>query len=59
MIGFVDDSCEAPNPFLKNSSRSFTREPNLEFVNWKNKEQALFTFINSTLSPSILAITMG
>lgn len=59
MIGFVDDSCEAPDPFLKNSSRSFTREPNLEFVNWKNKEQALFTFINSTLSPSILAITMG
>ena len=29
------------------------------FVNWKNREQALFTFINSTLSPSVLAITMG
>ena len=59
MIGFVDESCEAPAPFLRDSSGSFTREPNPEFVNWKNREKALFTFINSTLSPSVLAITMG
>ena len=59
MIGFVDDLCEAPESFLKDSSGSFTREPNPEFVNWKNREQALFTFINSTISPSVLAITVG
>ena len=41
MIGFLEDSCVAPDPF--------TREPNLEYLNWKSKEQALFSFINSTL----------
>ena len=59
MIGFLEDSCVAPDPFLKDSSGNFTREPNPEYFNWKSKEQALFTFINSTLSPSVLAITMG
>ena len=28
MIGFLEDSCVAPDPFLKDSSRNFTREPN-------------------------------
>ena len=55
MIGFVDGLCVALDHFLKDSSRSFTREPNLEYLSWKNREQALFTFINSTLSPSVLA----
>ena len=59
MIGFLEESCVAPDPFLKDSSGNFTRESNLEFVNWRSREQALFTFINSTLSPSVLAITVG
>ena len=59
MIGFLEDSCVAPDPFLKDSSGNFTREPNPEYFNWKSREQALFTFINSTLSPSVLAITVG
>ena len=59
MTGFIDDSCVAPNPFLKDSSGSFTREPNLKYLNWKNREQAHFTFINSTLSLLVLAITIG
>ena len=59
MICFLEESCVAPDPFLKDSSGNFTRESNLEFVNWRSREQALFTFINSTLSPSVLAITMG
>ena len=37
-ISFLDDSCVAPDPFLKDSSRSFTREPNLEYLNWKSRE---------------------
>ena len=52
MVGFVNGSSVAPNLFLKDNSGSFTNEP-------KNREQALFTFINSTLSPSVLAITVG
>ncbi|KAK9995561.1 hypothetical protein SO802_020247 [Lithocarpus litseifolius] len=57
MIKFVDDSDEVPDQFVKDSSGRSTTEVNPDFVNWKNREQALFTFINSTLSPSILAIT--
>ena len=59
MIGFFDGSCVAPDPFLKDSSGSFISKPNLEYLSWKNREQALFTFINSTLSPSVLAIIVG
>ena len=59
MIGFIDDSCVTPDPFLKDSSRIFTREPNLEYLNWKSREQALFTFMNSTISLSVLAIIVG
>ena len=59
MVGFVDGSSVAPNLFLKDNSGSFTNEPNTENLKWKNREQALFTFINSTLSPSVLAITVG
>ena len=59
MIGFLEESCVAPDPFLKDSFGNFTRESNPEFLNWKSKEQALFTFINSTLSQSVLAINVG
>ena len=59
MIGFLDDSCVAPDHFLKYSSGNFTREPNPKYINWRSREQALFTFINSTLSPSVLALTVG
>ena len=52
IIKFLDDSGEVLDQFLKDSSDRFTTEANLEFIKWKNSEQALFTFINSTLSPS-------
>ena len=32
---------------------------NLDFLIWKSKEKALLTFISSTLSPSVLALTVG
>jgi len=59
MINFIDDDDHAPDPFLKDSLGNFTTEANLEFFQWKSREQALFTFLNSTLSPSILALTVG
>ena len=59
MIDAIDVSVLAPDHYLKDSSSNFTMEVNLAFVNWKNREQALFTFLNSTLSPSVLAFTMG
>ena len=59
MIDVIDDSVIALDHFLKDSSGNFTTEINPSFISWKNCEQAMFTFINSTLSPSILALTVG
>ena len=59
MIDVIDDSVIAPDHFLKYSSGNFTIEINPSFISQKNCEQAKFTFINSTLSPSILALTVG
>nr|POF12454.1 hypothetical protein CFP56_59369 [Quercus suber] len=59
MIDILDDSITVPERFLKDSSGNFTTEISPNFISWKNREQAMFTFINSTLSPAILALTVG
>ena len=59
MIDVLDESINAPNRFLKDSSGNFTNEVNPVFIAWKNHEQAMFTFLNSTFSPAILALTVG
>nr|POF20156.1 hypothetical protein CFP56_65135 [Quercus suber] len=59
MIDVLDDSVTVPDRFLKDSSGNFTAEINPTFIAWRNREQAMFTFLNSTLSPAILAITVG
>nr|POE58168.1 hypothetical protein CFP56_21444 [Quercus suber] len=59
MIDVFDDSIITPNRFLKDSSGNFTAEINPAFIAWKNCEQAMFTFLNSILSPAILALTVG
>ena len=58
MIDVLDDSISAPDRFLKDSSGNFTPEVNPAFIAWKNHEQAMFTFLNSTLSPTILVLTV-
>ena len=59
MIDILDESITIPDHFLKDSSGSLTTEIIPNFISWKNHEQAMFTFINSTLSPAILALTIG
>ena len=59
MLDVLDDSISVPDRFLKDSSGNFTAEVNPAFIAWKNREQAMLTFLNSTLSPAILAITVG
>nr|POE73652.1 hypothetical protein CFP56_75639 [Quercus suber] len=59
MIDVLDDSIMAPDRFLKDSSSNFTAKINPTFIAWKNREQTMFTFLNSTLSPAILALTVG
>ena len=58
MINILDDSIAAPDHFLKDSFGNFTIKNNPSFISWKSREQATFTFINSTLSPSILTLTI-
>ena len=48
-----------PEKFLKDLSGSYTTIVNPDFLIWKSKEKALLTFINSTLSPSVLALIVG
>ena len=59
MIDVLDNSLTTPDRFLKDSSGNFTTEINPAFIAWKNREQAMFTFLNSTLSPAILALIVG
>ena len=59
MIDVLDDSILAPDRYLKDSSSNFTTKINLAFTSWKNHEQAMFTFLNSTLSPIILTLIVG
>ena len=59
MIYVIDDSITTPDRFLKDSSSNFTIEVNPAFIAWKNREQAMFSFLNSTLSLTILALTIG
>ena len=59
MIDTIDENVVALVQFLKDSSGNVTTEINPAFLSWKNREQALFTFLNSTLSPSVLALTIG
>ena len=58
MINFINDDDQASDPFLKDSLGNFTTVANPEYFQW-SREQALFTFLNSTLSPSVLALTVG
>ena len=59
MIELLDETPLVPEKFLKDLSGSVTTVPNPDFLVWKSKEKALLTFISSTLTPSVLAITVG
>ena len=48
-----------PEKFLKDLSGAYTIIANPDYIFWRSKEKALLTFISSTLSPSILALTVG
>ena len=48
-----------PEKYLKDLSGAYTTIVNPDFLICKSKEKALLTFMSSTLSPSILALTVG
>lgn len=59
MFELLDEPQLVPDKFLKDLSSSFPTVLNLDYVVWRSKEKALLTFMSSTLSPSILALTVG
>ena len=59
MIYAINDTVMALNQFLKDSSGNFTIEVNPDFLIWRNCKQALFNFLNSTLSPLFLLLLLA
>ena len=59
MLELLDEVPLIPEKFLKDLSGAVTSVLNLDYLIWKSKEKALLTFINSTLTPLVLAITIG
>nr|POF03676.1 hypothetical protein CFP56_34433 [Quercus suber] len=59
MFELLDEVSLVPEKFLKDLSGTITSVINPEYLIWKSKEKALLTFISSTLTPSVLAITVG
>ena len=48
-----------PKNFLKDLSGAYTTIVNPDYTLWRSKEKALLTYISSTLSPLILALSVG
>ena len=55
----LDVEAHIPDKYLKDLSSAYTTIVNPDFLIWKSKEKALLTFMSSTLSPSILALSVG
>ena len=56
---FLEEPQLVLEKFLKDLSGSYTAIVNPDFLIWKSKAKALLTFLSSTLSPSVLALTVG
>ena len=59
MLELLDEVPFIPEKFLKDLNGTVTSVLNPDYLIWKSKERALITFISSTLTPSVLAITVG
>ena len=59
MLELLDEASYIPEKFLKDLNGTVTSVLNPDYHIWKSKERALITFISSTLTPSVLAITVG
>ena len=59
LFELIEEPQLIPNQFLKDLLGSYTAVMNPDFLIWKSKGKALLTFLSSTLTPSILAFTVG
>lgn len=59
MFELLEEPQLIPKKYLKSLSGSFITILNLDYLNWRSKEKNLLTFMSSTLSPTISALTVG
>ena len=59
LFELIEEPRLIPNQYLQDLSGAYTAVVNPDFLVWKSKEKALLTFMSSTLTPSILALTVG
>nr|POF07970.1 hypothetical protein CFP56_45266 [Quercus suber] len=59
LFELLEESQLIPEKFLRDLSGNYTMVVDPDYLVWKSKEKALVTFISSTLTPSILALTVG
>lgn len=59
MFELLEEPQLNPDKFLKDISGSYTTVLNPNYMILRSKEKALLTFMSSTLSPSVLALTVG
>lgn len=59
MFELLDEPQSIPDKFLKDISGNIAAIVNPDYLVWRSKEKALHTFMNSMLSLSILALTVG
>jgi hypothetical protein len=57
VLGIVDSSETCPEQFLTNENGE--KLPNPEFSTWNKKDQYLLSWINMSLSPSVLSTVYG
>ena len=59
LFKLIEEPQLIPDKYLKDLSRAYTAVVNPDFLVWKFKDKVLLTFMSSTFSPSILALTVG
>ena len=59
LFELIEEPQLIPDKYLKDLLGAYTAVVNPNFLVWKSKEKALLTFMSSTLSLSILALSVG
>lgn len=59
LLGFIDGTNPCPSKFLPQSDGSSCTTPNTKYLEWIQQDQHLITWINSTLSETVLPYVVG
>ncbi|KAJ8646752.1 hypothetical protein MRB53_008500 [Persea americana] len=59
LLGFIDGTNPCPSKYLPQSDGSSCTTPNTKYLEWIQQDQHLITWINSTLSETVLPYVVG